>query len=81
MTKTQEIKMPINGKCLIILYFQYKKNENARTERQLDINTLMCLDIDNPCRISRRKTPNPWCKENQNEKDDEKGTTQKFNQR
>jgi hypothetical protein len=38
MTKTQKIKMPINAKCLIFLYFQYKKkNENAWTEQQLDI--------------------------------------------
>jgi hypothetical protein len=67
MTKTQEIKMPINVKCLIFLYFQYKKNENARTEQQLDIKTLLCIDRDNPSRISRRKTPNPRCKDNQNE--------------
>ena len=37
MKKTQKIKMPINAKCLIFLYFQYKKNENAWIEQQLDI--------------------------------------------
>jgi hypothetical protein len=68
MTKTQEIKMPINVKCLIFLYFQYKKNENARTEQKIDIKTLLCIDRDNPSRISRIKTPNPRCKDNQNEK-------------
>jgi hypothetical protein len=60
--------MPINVKCLIFLYFQYNKNENARTEKQLDIKTLLCIDRDNSSRISRRKIPSPRCKDNQNEK-------------
>jgi hypothetical protein len=67
MTKSQEIKMPINVKCLIFLYFQYKKNENARTEQQIDIKTLLCIDRGNASRISRIKTPSPRCKDNQNE--------------
>jgi hypothetical protein len=50
------------------LYFQYKKNENARTEQKLDIKTLLCIDRDNPSRISRRKTPSSRCRDNQNEK-------------
>jgi hypothetical protein len=37
MTKNQKIKMPSNEKCLIFLYFQYNKNENAWTKQQLDI--------------------------------------------
>jgi hypothetical protein len=60
--------MPINVKCLIFLYFQYKKNENARTRKQLDIKTLLCINRDNPSRISRIKTLIPKCKNNQNEK-------------
>jgi hypothetical protein len=68
MTKTQKIKMSINVKCLIFLYFQYKKNENARIEQQLDIKTLFCIDRDNPSRISRRKTLSPIYKDNQHEK-------------
>ena len=60
--------MPSNAKCLIFLYFQYKKNENARTKQQLDIKTLLCIDRDNPSRISRSKTPIPMYKDNQNEK-------------
>jgi hypothetical protein len=67
MTKTQEIKMPINVKCLIFVYFQYRKNENARTKQQLDIKTL-CIDRDNSSRRSRRKTPSPMYKDNQKEK-------------
>jgi hypothetical protein len=59
--------MPINVKCLIFLYFQYKKNENERNEQQLDIKTLLCIERDNPSRISRRKTLSPRCKDNQNE--------------
>jgi hypothetical protein len=50
-------------KMLFFLYFQYKKNENARTEQQIDVKTPLCIDKDNPSRISRRKTPNPRCKE------------------
>jgi hypothetical protein len=68
MEKTQKIKTPINVKCLIFLYFQYKKNENARIEQQLDIKTLLCIDRDNLSRISRSKTPSPMYNENQNEK-------------
>jgi len=68
MTKTQEIKMSISVKCLILFYFQYKKNENARTGHHLDIKTLLCIDKGNTSRISRSKTPIPRCKENQNEK-------------
>jgi hypothetical protein len=68
MTKTQEIKMPISVKCLIFLYFQYKKNENARTEQQIYIKTLLCIDRDNSSRISMSKIPSPRYKENQNEK-------------
>jgi hypothetical protein len=37
MTKNQNTKMPSNAKCLIFLYFQYKKNENAWNEQQIDI--------------------------------------------
>jgi hypothetical protein len=50
--------------CIFIII----KNENARTEQQLDIKTLLCIDRDDPSKISRRKTPKPRCKENQDEK-------------
>jgi hypothetical protein len=58
--------MSINVKFLMFLYFQYKKNENARTKQQLDIKTLLCIDRDNSSSISRRKTPWPMYKDTQN---------------
>jgi hypothetical protein len=42
-----------------IFVFQYKKNENARTEHQLYIKALLCIDRDNPSRVSRSKKTHP----------------------
>jgi hypothetical protein len=67
MTRTQKTKIPSNEKCLIFLYFQYNKNEDAWIENKLDIETLLCIERDNSSRIPSNKTPIPMYKDNQNE--------------
>jgi hypothetical protein len=62
------------------LYFQYKINENARTEQQLDIKTLLYVNKENQVGYQEENTQ-PKMQGQSNEKDDEKGTAQKFNQR
>jgi hypothetical protein len=40
-----------------IFVFSINKNENERTEHQLDIKTLLYVNRDKPSRISRSKHP------------------------
>jgi hypothetical protein len=51
-----------------------------RSEEQLDIKILLYVNRDKPSRISRSKHPAQDAR-TINEKDDEKGTARKFNQR
>jgi hypothetical protein len=78
MIRTQKIKFQ-QCKILNIFVFSIKMNENARIKQELDIKILLYVKINKTSRISRRKLPTQDGR-TINEKDDEKGTTQKFNQ-
>jgi hypothetical protein len=65
---------------LNIFVFSIQNNQNARTEQQLDIEILLYVNKEKKSRISRIKHPAQDAR-TINEKDYEKGTSQKFNQR